>query len=161
MIKALIPGSFDPITIGHIDLITRASHICDKIYVGIMVNPAKNYLFSVEERIELAKKATSHLDNVEVVSSDGLTVDLCRELGCSILLKGVRTNNDYEYELNQANINMLLEKDIETILMLSKPEYSSITSSMVKEVWSYRGNIRSFIPDIIYDEVINKLKERY
>lgn len=157
---ALIPGSYDPITVGHVDLIRRAAKLYDTLYVGVMINNSKKYLFTTDERIELAKKALSSITNVKVVSSDGLTVDLCKELNCNVLLKGVRTNQDYEYELGQANINMMMNEGLETLLMLSKPEYSSISSSTVKDIYTYHGDISKFIPAEILPEVLEKLESR-
>lgn len=157
MSKVLIPGSFDPITIGHLDLIKRSSMMFDEVYVGVMNNESKNYLFNPDERVLLVEKSVKELKNVKVVYSDGLTVDLCEKLGCKIIVKGVRTNADYEYELNQANINFVLRNKIETILLLSKPEFSGISSSTLKMIWSYKGDIDSFLPKEILEDVIKKL----
>lgn len=157
MIKTLIPGSFDPITIGHVDLIKRAAKIFDEVYVGVMVNKDKNYLFNLDERKEMINKVFVDYPNIKIVASNGLTVDLCKEIECNILVKGVRTNADYEYELNQANINTILDDGIETILLFAKPQYSVISSSNIKNIWKLKGDIKPFIPDEIYHDVITKL----
>lgn len=157
MIKALIPGSFDPITIGHVDLIKRAAKIFDEVYVGVMVNKDKNYLFNLDERKEMINKVFVNYPNIKIVASTGLTVELCKEIECNILVKGVRTNADYEYELNQANINTVLNDGIETILLFAKPQYSVISSSNIKNIWKLKGDIKPFIPDEIYHDVITKL----
>lgn len=157
MNKVLIPGSFDPITIGHLDLIKRSSKMFDLVYVGVMNNENKKYLFTPKERVKLIEKTVKNLKNVKVVYSDGLTVDLCEKLDCKMIVKGVRTNADYEYELNQANINFVLRNKIETVLLLSKPEFSGISSSTLKMIWNYGGNIDFFLPKIIKKDVMKKL----
>lgn len=158
MRKALFPGSFDPITIGHLDIIKRASKLYDEVYVGIMINEAKDYLFNLDERLHLCELALAEFSNVRIVSSKGLTVNLCKDLDCKVIIKGIRTNTDFEYELNQANINNYLAGDVETILLFSKPEYSSISSSIIKDIWRFNGDIKAFLPEKIYQEVVKKLK---
>ncbi len=158
MRKALFPGSFDPITIGHLDIIKRASKLYDEVYVGIMINEAKDYLFNLDERLHLCELALADFSNVRIVSSKGLTVNLCKDLDCKVIIKGIRTNTDFEYELNQANINNYLAGDVETILLFSKPEYSSISSSIIKDIWRFNGDIKAFLPEKIYHEVVRKLK---
>lgn len=157
MIKALIPGSFDPITIGHIDLIKRASKLVDELYVAVMINNDKKYSFSTEERILQIKKSLNGIDNLKIVQSDGLTVDLCKDLGCNLLIKGVRTNADYEYELKMANINFLLNDGIETVLLFAKPEFSGVSSSLAKDIIKLNGDASKFIPKQIYQEVKNRI----
>lgn len=158
MIKALIPGSFDPITIGHLDLIKRASKLVDCLYVAVMVNNEKKYSFSSLERVSQIEKTLKGLNNVKIVQSEGLTVDLCKQLECNLLIKGVRTNADYEYELKLANVNFLLDNSIETVLLFAKPEFSGVSSSLVKEIVKLNGDASKFIPHEIYDEVIKRIK---
>ncbi len=155
----LIPGSFDPITIGHLDLIIRAAKMFEYVYVAAMINDSKKYLLTKEDRILMLNKVFGKYPNIKVVSSDSLTVELCKELNCNKILKGVRTNADFEYELNQANINMMLDENIETILMFSKPEYSSVSSSSVKSIYKFNKNIKKFIPEEIYEDVLKALEE--
>lgn len=157
MVKALIPGSFDPITTGHVDLIERASKLVDYLYVAVMVNPDKQYTFNTEQRMDFIRQSLAHLTNVEIVSSEGLTVDLCRDLNCRIIIKGVRTNQDYEYELNLANVNLLLNDEIESLLLFAKPTYSGISSSLLKQLVRLDANVDLFLPSAIRLDVLAKL----
>ena len=159
MIKALYPGSFDPITLGHLDIIERASKMFDEVDVAIMHNPRKQCSFNIEERIAMIQKCTKHLPNVRVVSDNILTVDLAKKLGCKVLVRGIRAVVDYEYELAQASANMTLDKDIETVFLVAKPEYSFLSSSVAKEVAMFNGDISQMIPECIQDEVKNRLNK--
>lgn len=158
MSKAIYPGTFDPITEGHMDIIKRASKTFDELYVGVMINKTKTCTFSLEERISFIKKCTKNIKNVKVVSSDGLTVDMAKKLGCKVIIRGIRAVTDYEYELAQATSNMMLNENIETYLMVSKPELSFLSSSIAKEIASFGGDISKYIPKAISKDVINKLK---
>lgn len=159
MAKAIYPGTFDPITIGHLDIIERAAKTFDEVYVAIMINKTKKCTFSLDERIDFIKRCTAHINNVHVVYSDGLTVDKAKELGCKVIVRGIRAVTDYEYELAQATSNLMLNDEIETCLFVSKPELSFLSSSIAKEIASFNGDISKFIPESIALDVINKLKK--
>jgi len=157
MIKAIYPGTFDPITVGHLDIIKRAAKVYDKLYVAVMENKAKKCLFSAEERKVLIEKCVKDLDNVVVVVGDGLTVDYAKKLGCKTIVRGIRAVTDYEYELANATANMTLDKDIETFLMVAKPELSFLSSSIAKEIASFGGDISPYIPRQIIKDVKHKM----
>lgn len=144
--KACYPGTFDPLTNGHMDIIERAAEIADELIVAIMVNPDKKVLFSVLERIDMITESVSHLPNVSVVAAEGLTVDLCRRLGASVLVRGIRAVMDYEYELQQSTANMMLDDTIESIFLVATPELSFISSSVVKNLVLCGGDAEKFVP---------------
>ena len=150
---AIYPGSFDPITNGHLDIITRGSKIYDKLIVGVLVNIDKKGLFTIEERVELIKKVTKDLQNVEVVSFNGLLVDLARKYEAKVILKGLRAVSDFEYEFQMALMNTQLEPNIETLFMMTSSAYSYLSSSSVKQVAKFGGNISGLVPDEIITEV--------
>lgn len=144
---ALFPGSFDPLTNGHLDLIFRASKMYDKIIVAIMTNTSKKPLFSSDEKLRLIQEDVAEIDNVEVVAVESdLTVNVMRRLNASILVRGVRDVKDFEYEREIAAMNSRLDPEIETVLLLARPEYSFLSSSMIKEVGKFNGNISQFVP---------------
>ena len=155
---AIYPGSFDPITNGHLDIITRGSKIFDKLIVGVLVNIDKVGLFSIEERVELIKKVTSHLDNVEVVSFNGLLVDFAKKNNAKVILKGLRAVSDFEYEFQMALMNSKLDSEIETVFMMTSSAFSYLSSSSVKQVAKFGGDIKGLVPDGIIDNVIKKIK---
>ena len=157
MIKALYPGTFDPITNGHMDIIERASKLFDEVIVAIMINPRKKCTFTLQEREEMIQKCTAHLQNVKVVSDNNLTVRLAQKIGAKVLIRGIRAVADYEYELSQATSNMVLDKEIETVFLVSRPEYSFLSSSIAKEIALFNGDIKDFIPQAIIKEVQAKL----
>ncbi|MBQ5933021.1 MAG: pantetheine-phosphate adenylyltransferase [Lachnospiraceae bacterium] len=157
---ALYPGTFDPVTLGHLDIIRRAAGVCDKLVIGVLPNSAKRPWFSVEERIELIKKVTSDLDNVEVESFDGLTVDFGKKIGASVIVRGLRAITDFEYELRIAQINHKLNPDIDTIFFTTSVEYSYVSSSIAKEVASYGGDVSGLVPHKIIDDLFEKHKSR-
>ncbi len=159
MIKAIYPGSFDPITVGHLDIIKRASSIFDELYVAIMVNPEKTSTFTAQERKLFIEECIKDLPNVKVVTGHKLTVDLAESLDCKVMVRGIRAVTDYEYELAQATSNLMLNSDIETCLFVAKPELSFLSSSIAKEIASFNGDISKFIPDVIAKDVILKLKK--
>ncbi len=155
--KVMYPGSFDPITIGHLDLIERSSKLFDEVLVAIMKNDQKQGTFSMDERLKMAQEAVSHLDNVEVKVGSGLTIDFAREEGCSTLIRGIRAVMDYETELQQATANRTLAPDLETIFLIASPEYSYVSSSLARELAHYEADLSHFVPK----NVEKALKEKY
>lgn len=158
MIKALYPGSFDPLTNGHLDVIKRASAIFDQLEVVIMTNPNKTFTFSVEERIAMIKSIITKFPNVTVSAQSGLTVDYAQRVGASVLVRGIRAVMDYEYELQQATANMILNPKIETVFLLTHPQWSFLSSSVVKQVALNKGDLTGFIPPEIKEFILNKYK---
>ena len=157
---ALYPGTFDPVTLGHLDIIKRASGVSDKLIIGVLPNSAKRPWFTVEERMELIRKVTSGLNNVEVASFDGLTVDFGKKIGANVIVRGLRAITDFEYELQIAQINHKLNPDIDTIFFTTSVEYSYVSSSIAKEVASYGGDVSGFVPAAIIDDLYAKHKAR-
>jgi len=155
-VVAIYPGSFDPITTGHLDLIQRASVLFDKLIVAILRNDEKKPLFSVQERIEMLQESVTGIANVEVASFDGLLVSYAAECGASVIVRGIRAISDYEYELQMALMNRRLGPDIETVFLMAGEAHSFISSRLVKEVIRLGGNIRGLVPPSV--EV--RLKER-
>lgn len=147
--RAVAPGSFDPITLGHLDVIERAAAIFDEVVVAVLVNSTKAGLFTIEERIELIEASLSHLDNVQVDSWSGLLVDYCRDHGISAIVKGLRAVSDFDYELQMSQMNLKL-KGIETFFMATKPDYSFLSSSLVKEIAKYGGDVSSWVPSHVH-----------
>ncbi|HIU78827.1 MAG TPA: pantetheine-phosphate adenylyltransferase [Candidatus Avilachnospira avicola] len=156
---AIYPGSFDPPTYGHLDIIERASRLCDELIIGVLKNSAKTPLFSVDERVNMLKVTTSDIKNVRVMSFQGLTVDFARQNKASIIVRGLRALTDFDYELQLSQINKTLCEDIETIFLSTNLKYSFLSSSTVKEVASYRADISGLVPPYIQDLVEKKLKE--
>jgi len=155
--KAMYPGTFDPITNGHLDVIKRSSKLFDELIIVIMVNTKKNCTFDAETRKAMIEKCIAGLSNVKVEIGTGLTVDYAKKLGCKALIRGIRAVADYEYELSQATTNMMLDNEIETVFLVAKPEFSFLSSSVAKEIAHFNGDISMFIPEPIKDEVIDKL----
>ena len=156
MKRAIYPGSFDPVTNGHVDIILRSSKIVDKLIVGVLNNSAKKSLFSVEERVSMLKELTKDLPNVEVTSCDGLLVDYMREIDASIIVRGLRAVTDFEYELQIAQTNHIENTDIETIFLTTNLQYSYLSSTIVKEFASYGGDISKFVPEQFVDRIYEK-----
>ena len=154
----IYPGSFDPVTNGHLDIITRGSKVFDKLIVGVLVNVDKVGLFPIEERVELIKRVTKHLENVEVVSFNGLLVELAKKNNARVILKGLRAVSDFEYEFQMALMNSQLDSDVETLFMTTSAANSFLSSSSVKQVAKFGGNINGLVPDEIVDDVIRKIK---
>ena len=155
-VSALYPGTFDPPTNGHIDLIQRGSKLFEHLTVGILRNPVKNPLFSVEERVEMLHEATDSLGNVSVATFDGLMVQFARELGAAAVLRGIRAISDYEYEFQMALMNRRLAPEIETVFLQPAGRYSFVSSRMLKEVFSFGGDISGLIPP----NVLKRLRGR-
>ena len=155
-VKALYPGTFDPPTNGHVDLIQRGSKLFEHLTVAILRNPVKNPLFTVEERVEMLSEATRSLDNVSVATFDGLTVDFARQLGAMALLRGIRAISDYEHEFQMALMNRRLAPEIETVFLQPAGRYSFISSRMLKEVFSFGGDVSGLVPA----NVLKRLRAR-
>jgi pantetheine-phosphate adenylyltransferase len=156
-VVALYPGTFDPITNGHLDLIQRGSALFDKLIVGILRNEEKKVLFSVADRIEMLNEVTCGLPNVEVGSFDGLLVDYAAECGASVILRGIRAVSDYEYELQMALMNRRLKPEIETVFLMASEAHSFISSRLVKEVIRLGGNISGLVPPSIEGRLRKRL----
>lgn len=156
MKRAIYPGSFDPVTNGHVDIILRSSKIVDRLIVGVLNNSAKKSLFSVEERVSMLKELTKDFPNVEVTSFDGLLVDYMREIDASIIVRGLRAVTDFEYELQIAQTNHIENTDIETIFLTTNLQYSYLSSTIVKEFASYGGDISKFVPEQFVDRIYEK-----
>ena len=155
-VKALYPGTFDPPTNGHIDLIQRGSKLFEHLTVAILINPVKNPLFTVEERVEMLKEATSSLANVSVAVFDGLMVDFARKLGATAVLRGIRAISDYEHEFQMALMNRRLAPEVETVFLQPAGRYSYISSRMLKEVFSFGGDVTGLVPP----NVLKRLHKR-
>lgn len=155
---AIYPGSFDPVTLGHLDIIKRASKIFDKVIVAVFTNANKTPAFSVEQRKKLLGKVTNGMNNVEVAVCDGLLVDYAKKVGASTIVRGLRAVTDFEYELQMAQTNSKICEDVETVFMATKLEYAYLSSSIVKEVAHFNGDIKGFIPEDIINEVESVLK---
>lgn len=154
---AICPGSFDPVTNGHIDIIQRGARIFDQIIVAVFNNQSKDPLFSVEERIYLLTEATKHIPNVTVDSSDELLIDYANEQGAQAILRGLRAVSDFEYEMQITSMNRKLAPSIETFFMMTNNQYSFLSSSMVKEVAKYDANVGDMVPKVVEEA----LKKRY
>lgn len=157
MIHAVYPGSFDPITFGHIDIIQRGSKIFDKVTVAVLINPNKDSLFTVQERIVLINEVIKDMDNVEVDSFNGLLIDYMIENKGNTIIKGLRAISDFEYELQMASINKKLADNIETFFMMTNNKYSYLSSSIVKEVGRYNGSVSELVPPVVE----KALKKKY
>ena len=157
MIKAIYPGTFDPITIGHLDVIKRAAKTYDKLVVAVMENKSKSCTFSKEERIKMIRKCVRNIKNIEVIQGEGLTIDVAEKNKCKVIVRGIRAVSDYESELALATANMDLNSNIETVFFVAKPELSFLSSSIAKEIASFGGKIDNYIPSCIISEVSKKL----
>lgn len=148
---ALFPGSFDPITIAHVDILKRALPLFDRIVVGIGLNSAKQNFISAEKREEMVKTIFAANEKVDVQLYEGLTVDFCRKINAKYMVRGIRSSSDFEYERAIAQINQTMMPDVETILLLSKPEYSAISSTIVRDILRNKGDISYFVPKEVMD----------
>jgi pantetheine-phosphate adenylyltransferase len=144
---AICPGSFDPPTNGHIDVIERAARHLDQVVVAVIANPSKQPMFSLHERTEMLEKALAHVSNTEVESFDGLLVDFAKERGITLIVKGLRAVSDYDYELQMAEMNAALLPDLDTMFVTAKPEWAFLSSSLVKEVARFGGSVAGLVPD--------------
>lgn len=149
MNKAIYPGSFDPVTYGHIDIIERASDIFDELIVAVLNNSAKQPLFSIDERVNILKEVLKDIPNIKVLSYEGLLVDFTMECDAKVIVRGLRAVTDFEYELQLAQTNSVLNKGVDTMFLTTSLEYAYLSSSTVKEVASYGGNIDNFVPPLV------------
>ena len=150
MKTAIYPGSFDPVTLGHMDIIERAAGFFDKLYIGLLINKKKVPMLSLDKRIEILKEATKHIPNVEIVSFEGLLADYCIQNEIHAVIRGVRGAMDFEYELPMAQINQKLNPKTQTIFLAASPEYSYVSSSAVKELASFGGDYKDMLPEAAY-----------
>ena len=155
---AVYPGSFDPVTNGHLDIIKRAGRIFEKLYVAVMVNSSKTPMFTAEERADMLRKNLSSmgLENVEVHVFKGLLVDFVAEKNANVIVKGLRAVSDFEYEFQMALMNHKLHREVETLFMMTSNKYSYLSSSIVKEVARYDGNLTGLVPDCMIDEITQR-----
>ena len=156
MKKAIYPGSFDPLTLGHLDIIERSAKIVDELVVGVLNNSAKNSLFSLEERVSMIKEMTDSMPNVTVTCFDGLLVDYMREIDATIIVRGLRAVTDFEYELQIAQPNHVENPEVETIFLTTSLQYSYLSSTIVKEFASYGGDLSKFVPTRFIDRIYEK-----
>jgi pantetheine-phosphate adenylyltransferase len=157
MAEALCPGSFDPPTNGHLDVIERASRLFDRVVVAVIANPSKEPLFSLDERKQLLADALVHVPNVEISSFSGLLVDFARDRKLTVIVKGLRAVSDFEYELQMAQMNAALSPGLDTIFVTSKPSWAFLSSSLVKQVARFGGNVEGLVPEVVW----KALRERY
>lgn len=150
------PGSFDPITFGHLDIIERSAKLFDKLYIGVLNNSAKNSMFTVEERVELIREVTKHIPNIEVDFFNGLLADYVDVIGANAIVRGLRAVTDFEYEIQIAQMNHELNPRVDTIYLTTSTQYAYLSSSIVKEIAMYHGDVTKFVPE----EVAYKLKEK-
>lgn len=156
---AVYPGSFDPITNGHLDIIERATRVYDKVIVGVLDNSSKNPVFTAYERANMIRLCTGHIKNVEVDVFSGLLVDFAKANGASVIVKGLRTVTDFEYEFQMALLNKALNPEYETMFMMTNTKYSYISSSMIKEVAKYHGQLEGLVPNEIIGMIRNKFSK--
>lgn len=149
MTIAIFPGSFDPLTNGHLDLIERASHLFDKLIVTVGTNTAKKTLFNSDEKVAMIKESVAHLKNVAVKAENGLTVDFVKEVQAEVIVRGIRNSQDYEYEAGIANMNKHLDADVETVFLLANPKDTFISSSILKEVLYFGGDVSDLVPPAV------------
>lgn len=159
MRKAVCPGSFDPVTHGHLDIVGRAASLFDEVTVAVLINKRKASLFTVQERIDMLQEATAQYDNVVVDSFHGLLVDFCRDRKISAIVKGLRAVSDFDYELQMAQMNHRLT-GVETLFVSTNPLYSYLSSSLVKEVATYGGDVSGLLPDVVFEKMKVKLAQR-
>jgi len=158
MLKAIYPGTFDPVTLGHLDIVKRSSNLADELIVGVLENNAKNPLFSVEERVKMLKEATKDLGNVKIVLFGGLLIDFAKLMEADVIIRGLRAITDFDYELQMAQANHKLDSTVETVFLTTSVEYSYISSSTVKEIAKLGGDVTGFVPLIVAEELAKKAK---
>ena len=159
MKKAVCPGSFDPITNGHLDVIERASGLFDEVVIAVLVNNSKTGLFTIEERVDMITESVQHLNNVKVDTWSGLLVDYCRAHNIAAIVKGLRAVSDFDYELQMAQMNLQL-KGVDTLLMATKPAYSFLSSSLVREIARYGGDVSTLVPPRVLKDLSSKANRK-
>lgn len=157
MIRAIYPGSFDPVTLGHLDIIKRSSKIVDELIVAVLNNNSKSPLFSVEERVRMLEESVKDLENVKIMSFEGLSVDFAHQMDAQILVRGLRAVTDFEYELSMSQTNRKLNSEIDTIFFNTSIEYAYLSSSSVREIAAFGGDISDFVPAFLVDRIYDKL----
>jgi pantetheine-phosphate adenylyltransferase len=158
MRRAVCPGSFDPVTNGHLDIVGRASRLFDEVIIGVLINTSKSGLFTIEERLEMLSQATGGYGNVRVESFHGLLVDFCRAQQAAVVLKGLRAVSDFDYELQMAQMNIGLS-GVETLFMPTNPLNSFVSSSLVKDVVKWGGDVSAYVPDFVHERLVTRLKQ--
>ncbi len=158
MLKAIYPGSFDPVTLGHWDLIQRAEKLVDRLVVAVLHNPGKTPAFSVAERVDFLRELVAPFPNVEVATFHGLLVDFARQQGAQCIVRGVRAFSDFEYEFQMALMNRKLHPDLETLFLMPKEEFSALSSRMVREVGAMGGDITGMVPEALRERIARRLK---
>ena len=158
--RAVYPGTFDPITLGHIDIIKRASKIVDELIVGVLNNNSKTPLFTPEERVEMIKEAVADMPNVKVLAFDGLLVDFAKQQKALFVIRGLRAVTDFEYEFQMAQANRIIDRDVDTVFLTTSNAYSYISSSTVRELASFGGDISKFVSKNVEKKVKEKIKKR-
>jgi pantetheine-phosphate adenylyltransferase len=156
--RAIYPGTFDPITNGHLDIVTRGAMMFNSIILAIANSPHKNTMFSLEERVELAKQVTAHLPNVEVVGFSDLMANFAKAQRANVLIRGLRTAADFEYEMQLAHMNRHLMPELESVFLMPSKEWSFVSSSLVKEVARHQGDVAHFLPEPVLQALLEKLK---
>ncbi len=160
MKRAVYPGSFDPVTRGHLDIIERASALVDELIIGVLNNSEKTPLFSVEERVKMLEEVTGHIPNIRVEAFSGLSVEFVRKCDAAFIVRGLRAVTDFEYELQMAQTNRSIDGGIDTLFFTTALNYAYISSTIVKEVASYGGDISGFVPPLIAERVYSKIKRK-
>lgn len=160
MRRAVYPGSFDPVTFGHIDIIERAAALVDELIVAVLVNQAKTPLFSVDERVNMLRDVAGHVPNVRVEAFSGLSVDFVKKCDARFIVRGLRAITDFEYELQMSQTNRIMAPEIDTIFLTTSLSYAYLSSTTVKEVASYGGDISHFVPALVAERIKEKVKER-
>ena len=160
MLRAIYPGSFDPVTYGHMDIINRSCKIVDELIVGVLCNKAKMPLFSVEERVKMLEEVTKDLKNVRIIPFDGLLVDFASRMEAGLIIRGLRAITDFEYELQMSQTNHKLEPDVETMFLTTSIEYSYLSSTTVKEIAAFGGDLSQFVPEAVASELRKKMSTK-
>ena len=160
MLRAVYPGSFDPVTYGHLDIIRRTVKIADELIVGILLNKAKMPLFSVEERVKMLEEATSEFSNVKIVPFEGLLIDFAKQMDAKFVVRGLRAITDFEFEMQMAQPNNKLEPEIETMFLTTSIEYSYLSSSTVREIAAFGGDVSQFVPEVVLRQLEEKMQKR-
>ena len=160
MLRAIYPGSFDPVTYGHIDIIQRSCKIVDELIVGVIIKKAKMPLFSVEERVKMLEEVTEEFGNVRIVPFHGLLVDFASRMGAGLVIRGLRAITDFEYELQMSQTNHKLEPNVETMFLTTSIEYSYLSSTTVKEIAAFGGDLSQFVPEAVAVELRKKMSTK-